>query len=432
MAEDEATIVDIQAIADADGPQEIDELTGLPKVLKSYVIVKDPRVCVIPNFASDAEVDHILELAEAGWQPSVVGQYTNTIDETKQLRKQLPGRTSSSSVLQPAQTPIVKNFETRVAQLAGIDVDFLEPFNLVKYSPGQLYKKHHDGAFRPVTIFLYLSDLPPEEGGETHFPQLGLKIAPRKGSAVMWRNVLDGQQADLRTVHQGLPPKSLTKFGMNCFFNATRQRHDTRSDIAPVPDLVPRPDNEGAFRTVDALELEKEAGSAQPANGELCAFVILNDPEISVIPRFLSSEETRALIALTESSSQPSPRHEETVQQIQQRLAAIAGLPLSQLDGMHVSTWNLDDLPDGQCLEDGDYKRSSFDTKVVWIFLNDMTNGGELRFPRLALEFQPREGCAVVWPVPAESSPCTAHQHWRGHATGVRYGATCVFREEAS
>eukprot|EP00409_Alexandrium_fundyense_P006299 CAMPEP_0195045386 /NCGR_PEP_ID=MMETSP0347-20130606/15178_1 /TAXON_ID=2932 /ORGANISM="Alexandrium fundyense, Strain CCMP1719" /LENGTH=85 /DNA_ID=CAMNT_0040073187 /DNA_START=77 /DNA_END=331 /DNA_ORIENTATION=+ len=84
-------------------------------------------------------------------------------------------------MIDPLQTPTVSRVEHRLSRLAGIDIDYLEPLNMVRYTPGQLFKTHHDGRFRPKTVFIYLNDLPEGDGGETLFPELGLQIVPRRG-----------------------------------------------------------------------------------------------------------------------------------------------------------------------------------------------------------------------------------------------------------
>ena len=48
----------------------------------------------------------------------------------------------------------------------------------VRYEPGQFNRVHHDGVFRPRTVFIYLNDLPDDDGGETYFPRLGIKFTP--------------------------------------------------------------------------------------------------------------------------------------------------------------------------------------------------------------------------------------------------------------
>merc|ERR1719498_969270 len=142
------------------------------------------------------------------------------------------------------------NIEQRLSKLAGIDVNYLERMAMVRYHPGQQYKVHHDGIWRPMTVFLYLNDVPSEEEGETFFPNLEIKITPRKGTAVMWPNT-DGKPEfeDIRVMHAGLPPKTCMKYGVNCFFNQAPKR------------LLPD-DPAGAFGGQGPPEVVKAKGSA--------------------------------------------------------------------------------------------------------------------------------------------------------------------------
>lgn len=48
---------------------------------------------------------------------------------------------------------------------------------------------------RLATFFIYLSDV--DEGGQTHFPALGLDVFPKRGRAALWYNLkLDGLHLD--------------------------------------------------------------------------------------------------------------------------------------------------------------------------------------------------------------------------------------------
>ena len=55
---------------------------------------------------------------------------------------------------------------------------------------------------RVATLILYLNE--PEEGGETIFPELNLKIRPVKGHAVYFSYFHRGQ-VDPKTLHGGAP-----------------------------------------------------------------------------------------------------------------------------------------------------------------------------------------------------------------------------------
>lgn len=77
---------------------------------------------------------------------------------------------------------------------------------------------------RILTFFLYLSDV--EEGGETRFPLLqketgGLKIAPKKGRALLWPSILDEDpnQKDFRTEHEAMPVIKGLKYGANAWIH---------------------------------------------------------------------------------------------------------------------------------------------------------------------------------------------------------------------
>lgn len=72
---------------------------------------------------------------------------------------------------------------------------------------------------RILTFFLYLSDV--EEGGETNFPQVGVKVTPRKGSAVLWPSTYDNNpmQQDPRTHHEAMVVKKGIKFAANSWIH---------------------------------------------------------------------------------------------------------------------------------------------------------------------------------------------------------------------
>ena len=50
---------------------------------------------------------------------------------------------------------------------------------------------------------IYLNDV--EEGGETEFTKLNVKIKPKRGRAVIWGNMTSDNKVDHNTMHAGLP-----------------------------------------------------------------------------------------------------------------------------------------------------------------------------------------------------------------------------------
>jgi len=207
-------------------PRRVEASIGKPLTAPSLAIIRvvqDPYIAVVPNFVTDMEVQHLLALSTGQWKHSEIDRVANgaarTAHQHGQMEKSDQHRTSDTFVLDIAQTPIVAAIEERLARLVGMPLCHLERLAMVRYAAGQYFRVHHDGRYRPWTVFLYLNDLPDGDEGETHFPGLKLRVTPRAGTAVMWPNPGPDGLEDPRLYHQGLPPRTGVKFGVNCFFN---------------------------------------------------------------------------------------------------------------------------------------------------------------------------------------------------------------------
>ena len=393
------------------------------KVLKAYTVFENPKITVIPNFLKDCEMQHLLDLAANYWVPSTVGSGVyKTSDESKDLQnKQSKTRTSYSCMLKSGQTETVQRIEQKLANLAGLEVKYLERLNMVRYSPGQLFNRHHDGRFRPKTVFVYLNDLLENDGGETFFPDLGLKFIPRKGAAVMWSNVHAPGVEDNRTIHLGMPPKTSTKYGVNCFFNEKPLREwEAANAMSQLPGLGSLP-----LRRVDPTILLQENRTVMRP-GQLRAFVLSEDPKIRIIPQLVSNEEVEALIALVSPEKADVQVEAEIFAQIEDRIAAAACQPLQNMEPLKVAKCTPDMTPDGIDLSDQEYL-TRFGTTVVFLFLND-PEAADLRFSSLGLEVAASTACAVVWSTTSPSLPVVRHQA-QPPRTGTRLAAMAVFRD---
>ena len=89
-----------------------------------------------------------------------------------------------------------------------------------------------------------------EEGGCTHFPKLGLRVRPERGSVLVWRNV-DAQtlRPDRQTRHGSEPPRSSEseKWIVNFFY---RQHSYFELAVAAMEGAAAARESEGA---VDAI-----------------------------------------------------------------------------------------------------------------------------------------------------------------------------------
>jgi prolyl 4-hydroxylase len=424
----EADVIDLKAILQRCSETSADSLGAESnrgqRVFTRLVVHKDPEISLIPDFIDDDEVEHLLKLTEDKWAPSVVGSGVyKTNDESKDLsNKSSQNRTSYSCSLRSGQSPIVKAIEERLSFVAGMDVDYLERLNMVRYAPGQFFNKHHDGRFRPKTIFLYLNDLPDGDGGETFFPNLGVKFTPRKGCAIMWSNTQRPDVEDFRMVHQGLPPKTIVKYGVNCFFNAKPVRQWEE------PDSEEEPEKAQQYRTVDAVELlgnSDEVGSAR-----LRAYQVCENPAVVVIPRLLRTHEAEAFCAYTrqQGAYQDAVSIADIVVGLEARLSAVVGIPESHLADLHTVQLEEGMLSRPQVMADS--KRPELHpVKAAFVFLNEVPSRGELRLPHLGLQVTPRAGCAVVWDIATpDGLPDLRSAHLgRPPKNGIRSAATCVF-----
>jgi len=222
-----------------------------PSAITSTIVSSDPPVTLFTNFLSPEECVHLIDLCDGRWTRSMVtrglasslhasasvtqAKSKEEAAENQPYQVASENRTGSSVHLNFDESRTVLNVAARVAQVTGLPFENVEGLVAVRYHEGQVFKQHHDGSHRPKTVFVYLNDV--EQGGETLFPHLGMKVRPKRGSAVMWSNCIynDGNPvADQRLEHEALPPgEGCTKYGVNCFVSHTRV-HNLGVKIVPV------------------------------------------------------------------------------------------------------------------------------------------------------------------------------------------------------
>merc|ERR1740121_623047 len=163
------------------------------------------------NFVTPEEVEYLLKLAEGRWERStttrakesaLLGSAAKGASGTGEEVKNGDVRTSSSVMLDFDESIVVERIAARVAAVAEFPLSHVESLVLLRYKPGEHFRLHHDGSMRAKTVFLYLNDVAPENGGSTRFPKLGLQIQPRACSALMWSNRLEDGSADRRMDHE--------------------------------------------------------------------------------------------------------------------------------------------------------------------------------------------------------------------------------------
>lgn len=172
----------------------------------------DPYIATCDEVFSALDCAYAIELGRPGLRPAF------TLDPRDGRRMLNDYRTSSSSELEAFQEdPWLRCLQQRLCERMNVPLRYCEPLSLLHYAPGQEYRPHRDYLSpstlqqplgvrcgqRRYTAFVYLNDV--EAGGETDFPELGVRIGPKRGRAVLFHNVKAGGEPDPRTVHAGLP-----------------------------------------------------------------------------------------------------------------------------------------------------------------------------------------------------------------------------------
>jgi prolyl 4-hydroxylase len=122
-----------------------------------------------------------------------------------------PHRDSDHMAVTPmAEDLVIQAVNRCIAEASGTQYAWGEPLHVLRYGPGQQYRPHHDAhAFgapekrRIATALLYLNDA--YEGGETHFPEIGITVRGAVGDLLIFHNLAVDQLPDPRMTHAGLP-----------------------------------------------------------------------------------------------------------------------------------------------------------------------------------------------------------------------------------
>lgn len=135
----------------------------------------------------------------------------------------------------------MKRLQRRFADVLHVsDSDFLfaaEHLQVVRYKKNQQYAPHYDysgSVDRMATLLVYID--PPDSGGGTSFPRAfndrGLKLVPKRGSAVLFYSRLDDGNLDELALHAGMPVIAGTKRVCNVWLHSQGRtgRKKTESD----------------------------------------------------------------------------------------------------------------------------------------------------------------------------------------------------------
>lgn len=170
----------------------------------------EPKIVMFSDFLSKNECDRLVEVARPRMQRSL------TTDLKTGDNKLDVVRTSRGMFFNRGESPLIAAIETRIARLLAWPVERGEHLQVLHYRPGDRYEPHYDyfdpagdaaptllarGGQRVATLLMYLRE--PEAGGETIFPDTGLRFSPKRGCALFFS--YDRPHPSTRTLHGGAP-----------------------------------------------------------------------------------------------------------------------------------------------------------------------------------------------------------------------------------
>lgn len=174
------------------------------------VTLPDPQIVMFADFLSKNECDRLVETARPRMQRSLTADLQTGEHRVDTVR------TSRGMFFRRDENPLVRTIEARIAQLLSWPVENGEHLQVLHYRPGDRYEPHYDyfdpagegsasllarGGQRIATLLIYLRE--PERGGETTFPDLGLRFAAKRGCALFFS--YDRPHPSTKTLHGGAP-----------------------------------------------------------------------------------------------------------------------------------------------------------------------------------------------------------------------------------
>lgn len=172
--------------------------------------MRRPLLWTVDRLLDPAECTELIELARARLRRS------QTVVDGIGGSEIHAARTSEGMFFQRGEHPLCERLERRIAALMSWPMEHGEGLQVLRYGVGAEYRPHHDyfdpasdstarlcgqSGQRVATVLVYLNA--PEAGGETVFPQAGLSILPRMGSAVCF--VYPHPEPHSHTLHGGGP-----------------------------------------------------------------------------------------------------------------------------------------------------------------------------------------------------------------------------------
>jgi prolyl 4-hydroxylase len=208
----------------------MDNPNSLTPIKKSDKI----NLWTINDFVNDSEC---LELIKEASKKGYIGSAVQNSKDTSKMNMKTSARSSETAFVGSADSSEIKSlFGDRAKEaLKSVGVSNIydlkmEGLQVQKYEQGQKYNPHYDtfadkdgSEQRSWTVMVYLNEKDLEkgnelEGGSTYFPNIDLRVHPKKGMAVVWNNLDENFCRDKNTLHTGTEVNRGTKIVVTMWF----------------------------------------------------------------------------------------------------------------------------------------------------------------------------------------------------------------------
>uniref|UniRef100_A0A672RNS8 Zgc:152670 n=1 Tax=Sinocyclocheilus grahami TaxID=75366 RepID=A0A672RNS8_SINGR len=198
---------------------------GNPRLMyapvKEEVEWDEPRIIRYHDIISDREIEFL---------KNVSSEYLTHIQRLQYLFAVI------ASIISVSFLPVVSHFNQRIADITGLSMKSAEDLHvrsqqhifslLLKLNKLQTDDENE----RIATFLIYMSDV--EIGGATVFPQVGVALKPKKGSAVFWYNLRKNGNVDWYTEHAGCPVLRGNKWVANKWIHEFGQEFRRRCSLS--------------------------------------------------------------------------------------------------------------------------------------------------------------------------------------------------------
>ena len=206
-------------------PREDVPTSGFHQIDTSFAGLRrlhsDPDIWAVDDFLEDGECARLLrKAARVRLRHSVQTDYLTGRTYVSEER------TSTYCIVSQREVPTLV---ARLEALVALPASHFERLKLVRYAKGERFAPHWDGyegrisssgfcdSSRIVTVFVYLTSVPPGGGGETRFNRLGgLAIRPVRGMAVVHLPGRLDCSRDDRVEHEGCAAGDRAKWVLVC------------------------------------------------------------------------------------------------------------------------------------------------------------------------------------------------------------------------